>query len=756
MAAGDILSVTVRADGWEADVVMEGLATGGTYNFGLGANGDPATGTPKIKFTVVSLGFDNTGAATTITRTVYGTKQVRKPYPNQAQNQESNDGSNTTVRIALSDYIYAKDATGAGNSGTAPVVNILAGFYTSGGTPNNASGAGFAVTNSSAATYPKVVGNWSWPGFNRVTGDFPLRAVAFHANGMNGRPVACVKFTAADTHGHTATTTVIDPTDDNTVGDAVPVVEYVGTMAVSSLTTLDVLTCNFQAFPWIGDTDSILDTTVGGTAQPTPLYGPITQLLDKSGTYGVTVACVDPAGNDSGGSIGQAVDIGSYVQGTTRPFLTIGKAAAAIAAYNNSNRSRNTVGGGIIYLNNGTYAWAGTANSYGTTPSDWLKITRSPASSSRAAVVIASQSNDRVTGGRQWFYDVTITATSNLWMSSAGVSWFDNCTIDQTGVSASYAFIYSTTHWYVTRCTITKIQQGLRPYSTENSPICIVRGNTIAQDGVGALFAYTVLGNVTQGTRTLDGLLLQSYGGQTIPTNTQPIIAFNKLLGMKSSSSAILSCFPTTATSGMALVQNVIENISTGSANLVAIAGDGSTGANAVNNVIIWNNVLVGQRINLAYNDTAANAPVRTKWSVKNNLADDYNLKSDVFASDGGNVGNWSQLYGVNHSGNVWAETTNIGAPAQYLQEFAGLKCIANGASQAATYLAFTNRLAFAGGSSTAGQGSYNLKVSSPAVGLQRDLVIPIDIAGVRRSPFSAAGAYHLDPAEGFLAFMGA
>ncbi len=114
MAQGDILSVTVGSEGWYVDIVIDDLSTGGSYDMGLGANNNPATGTPKIVFTVVSLGYDATGTPTTVTRTVYGTKAIRKPYPNQSQNEESSSGGDVTVRVALSDYIYAKDKTGGG------------------------------------------------------------------------------------------------------------------------------------------------------------------------------------------------------------------------------------------------------------------------------------------------------------------------------------------------------------------------------------------------------------------------------------------------------------------------------------------------------------------------------------------------------------------------------------------------------------------------------------------------------------------
>jgi hypothetical protein len=134
LGVAGVLSVEISPDGWYADLSFEGQSTGGTYDLGLGANGDPDTGTPKLVLTVTSMGFDDTGAPTTVERTVYGTKFVRKPYPNQAQAQETVFGTaDVTVRVALSDYVYAKDKAGAGNSGIDVVVSVLAGLYTVGG-----------------------------------------------------------------------------------------------------------------------------------------------------------------------------------------------------------------------------------------------------------------------------------------------------------------------------------------------------------------------------------------------------------------------------------------------------------------------------------------------------------------------------------------------------------------------------------------------------------------------------------------------
>ena len=87
-APGDILSVEVETNGWVLEVAIQGAGTNGAYNFGLGTN-NTLTGGEKVKVTVTSMGFNDTGAPTTVQRIIYGTFALRFPYPNQAYRTRS-------------------------------------------------------------------------------------------------------------------------------------------------------------------------------------------------------------------------------------------------------------------------------------------------------------------------------------------------------------------------------------------------------------------------------------------------------------------------------------------------------------------------------------------------------------------------------------------------------------------------------------------------------------------------------------------
>ena len=156
MAVGDILGVTISPEGWYAGVEVEGLGVGGTYDMGIDELNSLAD--PKIVFTVTSLGYDQFGGPTTKVRTVYGMKQLRKPYPNQSQNDEIVVGGNVIINIALSDYVFAKDKSSVDNSGVYVVAEVKSGLYRQGGVPSNGMSS-IVVINNSTDNYYKVKSN---------------------------------------------------------------------------------------------------------------------------------------------------------------------------------------------------------------------------------------------------------------------------------------------------------------------------------------------------------------------------------------------------------------------------------------------------------------------------------------------------------------------------------------------------------------------------------------------------------------------
>lgn len=140
MATGDITAVRINSAGWYAEIDIEGLDTGGAYAMGWGANNDPST--CKVVLTVTSPSWSDTGASTTIERTVYGTIPKRLPYPDHATKDETDNSTYVTVRVALSEWIYDTDTVEADVSSGTIVRHKADGDVYSGGNGVYGGGAG--------------------------------------------------------------------------------------------------------------------------------------------------------------------------------------------------------------------------------------------------------------------------------------------------------------------------------------------------------------------------------------------------------------------------------------------------------------------------------------------------------------------------------------------------------------------------------------------------------------------------------------
>lgn len=418
-------------NGWTAEIDIEGLNTGGVYDFGLGPNNDPENA--KVIFTVTSPGYDATGNITTITRTIHGTKQVRKAHPDNAVIDESTSGGILTVKVALSDYIYAGD--------TSITATIGSGFYTSTGTPNN-SVTNFSVTNNSTLAYPKVIGRWAWPGYERVTGDFLVEVVAFNQFARNGKPLAAVTFTASDQSGNSVVRTVTEMTKSTRSGDANQVLVYAATIPVAGLNQGEIITVNFEAYPWVGNTNAVLRsaTTGDGVAQPDERLGPLIQLNDKNGTYGIGYAIVSNSGNDTTGQVyasQAAAEAGNA-------YLTIERAAQAIRTYHNANFARNNAGGGVVLLTEGTYQFPGaTAATLGASMDTWLII--KPASTAlKANTIINGGNNIGMQATRLKIEGLTLATSTGIntlkGRTASDVLWLHNNTLNMSQTVPVYSF----------------------------------------------------------------------------------------------------------------------------------------------------------------------------------------------------------------------------------------------------------------------------------------------------------------------------
>lgn len=802
MAAGDIISVTVLPTGWEAEVKVSGLAVGGTYAFGMGSNNNPATGTPKVDFTVVSLGYDNTGAATTITRHVYGVPAIlaggaeRWPYstasiagvftsgtfvdgetvtasisgrtaivlgaqatgPNlwvrtvsgatnaadvwtggtssaiftasatasatttqtatAAPARERYDGTNTTIRFALSDYIYQKDATGAGNSGTAPVVSVLSGLYTSSGTPTNASGAGFAVTNSSTIAYPKVIGHFAVAQRLALNGPEAIEVFAVHKYGTGGNPIAFLTMTATGgSSGHTETGTATAMTL-SARGDLIPV--YVVSLNLSvgaGFTRGELVSIRFTAYPWMGDSTAVLDSTTDAGTKPFQLTDLKRTIMDKM------ICRVSATGNDSTG-------VASTNQATAdaSPCLTWQGAALKIAAQNNTSFSLNRLDGGEIQLNAGTYRWNKTGSSASTNG----VFTLCPHSSTNRAGVIwdANVADTHTQYAYQRFYNCTITRANNTYIIfAAGTNVLIMDTINMTDAQTNPWYSGDTdTNVEFFDCTSTN---GNLSKGGNDGHARIVRNYTYTATTPGAGSpcgnASCVLGFHGQGGAVGMWVALASQGSNNFVHGYCTHYALTDGLWVSQSNLNMTN---------WAIVNNVVERIVANATPLIEIS------ATNITNLLIVHNSFPGQRFNMENDWATPTNKVAIDYVGKfNSFNARGNHRADIRAANGSIIGYWPVDNSVG-----WDSNHDEGIAATGDFDFHGLNSnftAGNTGIQTPVPAGYVSDQS-QGGTGT-GNGNYHVAAGSVLIGkiTNNKSILPYDISGTPRTAVDAAGAYH-------------
>jgi len=730
-ATGDVSAVRVIAatctagsicNGWVAEVdITKGTPnTGGTYAMGMGSYNDPANA--KVVFTVTSPGYDETASTTTFTRIVWGTFQLRKPYPNQTVMDETDNSTYVTVRVALSAPIFVSDTA---------TVSIASGFYTVGGTPNNAI-SGLSVTVNSTLAYQKPVANWTCT--SRSLAGATLAVSAFGMAGMaaGGAPLAAVIFTATDASGNSASATVATMT--KTTGMALDFGHYVATLDTSGFHNGDLITVNFKAYPRIGQSGAVFDTNDNAAAgENTWKAAPIFFISDISGTYGRSYAFVDPV---NGSDTTCAANTNATTARTTT-CLTIGWAERKVRDYNNTTFGRQNLANSVIYLQNGTYDSIGNSNlTYSSTGDTVIwTLTKAP-EATRSSVIIRTNSNTAyryLTGLYIRVTDVTLARDADRYLFSptpTGSSLLiDNCQITDNAA-------YTVTNLVNTTFGRLEARQNTYTDLSYASGYWFIGNSVSAPKYLG--YARTMIGNLADAPGTGHGGAIISESSNCTATSDGAIIYNNKFYNSQDQIVALAGTC--NWTNGLVIANNLWEsNYVTGGGPAVGISSDGST--TTTNNVVFVHNTIAGNRCNLAYNDYGTTATPQTNWIISYNLFEYFANKNDLFTSpsggqNGNRVGGWPIAMGVTSWG-------NSAIRGSFAQEFLGvLSLTGTDASQIPPL--FVNDQS--GHVSGTGTGDYHLTAGAPGIGrvLAGASMLPYDIDGVARKNdgTGAAGAY--------------
>jgi hypothetical protein len=701
------LLASVDAGGWSGQaavaLTLPAMNTDGTSEFG-------ADGVAPKTLAVLRQGFDASGAATNFVEPVTITKRVRQVYPNNALA--------TAGTVALSDYVFAAD--------------VIAG-----------------CANNSAEISPKPVAAWSRPDRHVVTASDTASVVAFHRCGatLGNLGIACVVFSWTDGVS-TVSQTVTAPTVSAHPGDLNPVIEFVATADISSLSDGPIVR-NARVYPKVGTSASVADSA-SGTAGARA-FAP--QTLLKS-SVAARYAYVSASGNDA-----SAVTSTNAATAAAAPFASIKGALDKL-----KTDVTGATGVGVVRVGAGSFNVA-TLSAAAYASAGEIVVERDPAVARSAAVVTwgANASAQHNLTGISWlrFRDVTIqrTGATTLRAVSGGSITLETVSLDNASQgSGAFAGITSSAkiNLFALGVTVSNPATNALTGAPGSHDWLLTRGvsmGSLLPASPYAVEAWAVLGCTLPGCRPVDN----SKG------ESGTIVAFNRRMGVGGNSYGP-DIAKAADVSGYAWVQNCDEWASAtqnpgfgiSRDNGVVTAGTGNT-----SHVIVWHYTLAGffnhGRLNIFYDEKIGTYRQHRLMSLCGNNVPALNTKHDVFIGTSGgataaeaalHVGGWAYLYGVGCRA-AFSRYGDAGTGAlgnAFAQDYPGMSArigiAQSGGGQDplfASYAATTSA-----GAAGAGGGDYGIGSGSPAKAMLGGgpLAGLPDLAGTVRRGLQSAGAF--------------
>lgn len=614
-----VASLTVNTDGWSADIVLAGTVDGGSYS---GLNNKAS---PGLALSVTSTSWTTGGVETTISRTIYATSVVRLPYPDNASLDEVEAAGDLTVRVSLSDYIYADD--------TVTAVNVAAGFYTDDGTGGasdaNSGGTVASITNSSTRAYVDPQAFWMAPHhLQRFAGDsVTVKLFVMHRHAQQGQPVRAVAFTADDVTGSGPITPVLATatTSGQYTASGLYACWYEATLDLSALVDGELITIDATIYPWVGDAYTL---STDAETYPSP------NLTVRKVVKGVAplYASVDGTG------AGTPATSSSSATADTTPYSSIANAASALQTANGG-----TLQGCVIRILGSTTVAFGTLSAR-TWGSGELLIE----GVDRVTSIITDNGANTFGSivGSVRFSNLTLRMTSaNVFIdhgsatAAVGVTC-EEVTFDLSAGSATYLWFYRAGNMVFDDCDGDWCGQGHTQINAASASSYI---GCDMFENAGVLRAYNLVANrmhTPASSVTLGGNYLWTAG----PLQGG-VMAFNSVSvdAVGAAAVDVGSHDHDYGDRGLALVGNVIEYWGAGGQvglNLAQIE------ARAFSNVTEAMNTVVGGRTNVAYN-TSGGVTVTKDVVSRHSVHYQMNIKADVLGTDADYIGAWPVRHGV-------------------------------------------------------------------------------------------------------------
>jgi hypothetical protein len=573
---GDPIAAAINADGKSIAITFKGMATGGTYLYDTAGAGETLgltdTSTAKGVLTVVSKGFDSTGAATTTSRTVYVTRRLRVAGTSGAD--ETTSGSDVVINFALSEPVYAKDTTGGGNSGTAPVLVTLSGLYTKSAVPSNAKTV--TCVNNSALAYYTPRGQWGTIDRQKVLTDFDLEFDPQHLHGVAG--IACVVFTCTgQTSSHVESATVTSRTARQRAGTSLYSDAYKTTITLSGFTQGEDIACRVRVYPSIGDT--AFDSDNQSSDYLVQHDNTLTFKCDKTAALEV-FGIVDTGGSDVTGTASATIATARAL-----PFATIQKAERA--------------GASKIYIKNQTHLYT-TPGSTPTALGYWCVVQLDP--TDLGGIVTIDTGFVTVKSTYLKFKGCTMKLTGNLSIFTGTTRnlWFDGITFDANGQTLAGPICDDIAGAVFTDCAIDPLKFKLNRSGTD-----IVRHSFDGCD-FGSPSSDKAVESFWRAVACKSTANVSFNGAVNVtasPLRANVLVKNNRLLSVTTPIDFDVGL--TAATTDYFFIGNEFEGLTAGLAGSPAFSFGQAGTEYDKDHVVIAHNTILGERENHLYNDGA-------------------------------------------------------------------------------------------------------------------------------------------------------
>lgn len=577
----------------------------------------PASVSPMAEtLAVTRQGFDGTGTASAPVDSVGVLSRVRLPYPDQA--------TLTADQVSLSDFIYAGDT--------------IAG-----------------VTNTSTRAYPKPIALWLNHDLERAAGTtHMLRLAVAHGHARQGRPVAAVRFVVTD--GVNTVTQTVNTTAQITYASGLSVPHFAANMDLSTLATGVLLTVDAVIYPWVGAAFTI---STDADPYPSPNLTTLRLLNDRDGSYGTVYAYVDAVAGDN------ATGVAATTPATAQPapFLTIAGAVTAIRAANKASFGRENAGGGVVRLVEGVHNSSPFRSAAGTPAIPVVIEAANPAAKATTVYLGPTANTQSSIPDKTEFRNITIRKQggSIIFLDGAnsvtGLLVFKGCILDNNGTSSYAAFVYRVGRLFLHEC-----EGSVGQANTFSTAYKIVTAIGCPSGGMGAATYHAVA--------CRGGYFAVQAAASPRPAATGAFCGWN-VFSKGAGSGVIVGCKTTVGPRGIAVVGNVIEGWGAFTDPLVQINADSDI--SPTENVVVQMNTCVGERTNLLYLDSTSN--LDKSGYISFNVFELMNIKSDLFSTNGANVGNWPARYKVGWRGNMAFRGSNNGGgygPVPWTGEISG------------------------------------------------------------------------------------